>query len=140
MMGLRVSGALTYRTVTAMMINSQTTLNLCKICCSTCVHRSPWDLVEFISGCSESWLMLSQDFSKLFFHVSWESGEISVDWKLANVGLVFKKDKKEDPDNYRPVCLALVPGKLMEKIMLGVTEKDLKGYAVIGHSQYILIM
>lgn len=83
--------------------------------------------------------MLPWDFSKLIFYPSWESGEIWVDWKLANVVPVFKKGKKHDPDNYRPVSLTSVPGKLIEKIMLEVTEKDLKGNAVIGYSQYILM-
>ena len=52
---------------------------------------------------------------------SWKSGEVSVDWKLANVP-VFKKGKKEDPGNYRPVSLTSVPGKIMEKIIMGVIE------------------
>ncbi|GAB0185459.1 mitochondrial enolase superfamily member 1 [Grus japonensis] len=72
----------------------------------------------------------------IIFQRSWESGEVPVDWKLANVVPIFKKGKKEDPGNYRPVSLTSVPGKIMEKIMLGVTEKHLKDNAVIGHSQH----
>lgn len=34
---------------------------------------------------------------------SWESGEVTVSWKLENIVLVFKKDKKEDLDSYRPI-------------------------------------
>ena len=56
---------------------------------------------------------------------SWKSGEVSVDWKLANVP-VFKKGKKEDPGNYRPVSLTSEPGRVMEKVILGVTGKHLK--------------
>ncbi|GAB0180473.1 spindle and kinetochore-associated protein 3 [Grus japonensis] len=33
----------------------------------------------------------------IIFQWSWESGEVPVDWKLANVVPVFKKGKKEDP-------------------------------------------
>ncbi|GAB0188707.1 mitochondrial enolase superfamily member 1 [Grus japonensis] len=72
----------------------------------------------------------------IIFQQSWESGEVPVDWKLANVVPIFKKGKKEDPGNYRPVSLTSVPGKIMEKIMLGVIEKHLKDSAVIGHSQH----
>lgn len=39
-------------------------------------------------------------------------------------------------NNYRPDSLTSVPDKYMEKITLGVNEKDLKDIAVIGHSQY----
>ncbi|GAB0202528.1 mitochondrial enolase superfamily member 1 [Grus japonensis] len=34
----------------------------------------------------------------IIFQWSWESGEVPVDWKLANVVPIFKKGKKEDPD------------------------------------------
>jgi len=55
---------------------------------------------------------------------------------MANVVPVFKKGKKEDPDNYRPVSLTLVPVEIMEKVILGVIEKHLRDNAVIGHSQH----
>lgn len=49
---------------------------------------------------------------------------------------IFKMGKKGDPGNYRLVSLISVPGKTMEKIVLGFTEKHLKDLAVIGHSQH----
>ena len=49
----------------------------------------------------------------------WESGEVPVDWKLANVVLVFKKGEKEDPGNYRAVSLTSVSGKIMESYYSG---------------------
>ncbi|KAJ7401342.1 hypothetical protein BTVI_96991 [Pitangus sulphuratus] len=66
----------------------------------------------------------------------WESREVSPDWKLANVVPVFKNSKKEDPENYRPVCLTSVPGKILEKIILGNIEKHLQVDTIIGHSQH----
>jgi len=49
---------------------------------------------------------------------SGESGEVPENWKLAKVVLIFRQNKKEDPGNYRPVSLASVPDKIMEKAIL----------------------
>jgi len=42
------------------------------------------------------------------------------DWRIANATLVFKKGKKENPGNYRPVSLTSIPGKLMRQLVLDV--------------------
>ncbi|GAB0186005.1 mitochondrial enolase superfamily member 1 [Grus japonensis] len=41
---------------------------------------------------------------------SWLTGEVPVDWRLANVMPIYKKSQKEDLGNYRPVSLTSVPG------------------------------
>lgn len=51
------------------------------------------------------------------FQWSWKSGEVPVNWKLANVVPIFMKGKKEVPSNYRPVSLTSALGKIMEKIV-----------------------
>ena len=50
----------------------------------------------------------------IIFDRSWRTGEVSEDWRIANITPVFKKCKKEDPRNYRPVSLSFFPGKMME--------------------------
>jgi len=63
-------------------------------------------------------------------------GEVPEDWRIANVTLVFKKGKKEDPGNYRPVLLTSVPGKVMEQLVLDAISKQLEEKKVIRSSQH----
>ena len=51
-------------------------------------------------------------------------GEVPEDWRIANVTLNFKKDKKEDPGNYRPVSLISIPRKVMEQLVLDTLSKQ----------------
>ena len=67
------------------------------------------------------------------------SCQFAVDRKLAYVFPVIKKSKKEDPNNCGPLSLISVPGKIMEKMMLGVIEKPVKDNSVIGCSQHELM-
>ena len=68
----------------------------------------------------------------IIFERSWRTGEVPEDWRKASVTPVFKKDKKEDPGNYRPVSLTCILGKVMEQLILEaiikqVEEKKLSG-------------
>ena len=83
--------------------------------------------------------MLWQDPSLSSTLGSWECGEVPTDWKLASVIPIYKKGVREDPGNYRPVSLTSVtsvPGKIMEKIILGTIERHVKNNAIIGHSRH----
>ena len=53
------------------------------------------------------------------YQLSWLSGEVPEDWRLANVTRIYKKGRKEDPGNYRPVSLTSVQEKVTEQIILG---------------------
>lgn len=44
------------------------------------------------------------------------TGEFPPDWRLVNVTPFYVKGRKEDTENYKPVSLTLVLGKVMEHI------------------------
>jgi len=46
----------------------------------------------------------------IIFERSWRTGEVPEDWRKNNVTPIFRKGKKEDPGNYRPVSLTSVLG------------------------------
>jgi len=67
---------------------------------------------------------------------SWRTGEVPEDWRKAIVTPVFKKGKKEDPGNYRPVSLTSIPGKVMEQFTLELINKQVEEKKVIRSSQH----
>ncbi|CAM5178111.1 unnamed protein product [Eretmochelys imbricata] len=72
----------------------------------------------------------------IIFENSWRMGEVLDDWKKANVVPIFKKGKKEDPGNYRPVSLTSVPGKIMEQVLKESILKHFEERKVIRNSQH----
>ncbi|CAM4595630.1 unnamed protein product [Caretta caretta] len=72
----------------------------------------------------------------IIFENSWLSGEVPGDRKKAIVVPIFKKGKKEDPGNYRPVSLTSVPGKIMEQVLKESILKHLEERKVIRNSQH----
>jgi len=72
----------------------------------------------------------------IIFERSCRTGEVPKDWRKPNVTPFFKKGKKEDPGNYRPVSLTSIPGKVMEQFILEVIIKQVEVKRVIRSSQH----
>ncbi|PKU33310.1 rna-directed dna polymerase from mobile element jockey-like [Limosa lapponica baueri] len=65
--------------------------------------------------------------------VAWE---VPNDWRVANVTPIYKKSRKEDPGNDRPVSLTSVPGKIMEMIILSELSRQVQSSQGIRASQH----
>ncbi|KFM04688.1 hypothetical protein AS27_06807, partial [Aptenodytes forsteri] len=66
----------------------------------------------------------------IIYQQSWLTVKVPDDWRLANVMPIYKKGRKEDTGNYRPVSLTSVLGKIMERFILRALtrhERDNQG-------------
>ncbi|CAM5151441.1 unnamed protein product [Natator depressus] len=60
------------------------------------------------------------------FNESVNSGVVPYDWRIANIVPIFKKGKKSDPGNHRPVSLTSVLCKVLETILKEKVVKDIE--------------
>jgi len=74
--------------------------------------------------------------SSIIYQQSWLTGEVPDDWRTANVTPIYKTGRTENPRNYRPVSLTLVPGKIMERFILSALTRDVKDHHGIRPSQH----
>ena len=122
--------------MTAVMINSQPTLNFCGICCSNCMHTRPWGTMGFIPGSSNCWLMSLQDLNHLsMVLVTWRSPSKLEAGKSQFSSRIRKKTLGTAGLSVSLQCLV----KLWRSFYLRVFEKHLKDNTAIGHSQHRLM-
>ncbi|KAJ7410779.1 RNA-directed DNA polymerase from mobile element jockey [Pitangus sulphuratus] len=79
------------------------------------VPTSLWGLMGFIQEILKVMTDAIRKPLSMIFEQSWESRVVSANWKLKNIVLIFKKGKKQDPGNYRPVSPPSMPSQVMEK-------------------------
>jgi len=70
------------------------------------------------------------------FRRSIETGVVPADWRRANITPIFKKGKKSDPGNYRPVSLTSICSKLLEHIIVKHMMKHLEQNAILKDCQH----
>ncbi len=70
------------------------------------------------------------------FNLSIEVGVVPQDWRDANVIPLFKKGSKSQAQNYRPVSLTSIVGKLLECLIKSKLMSHLEKYELIASSQH----
>ena len=72
----------------------------------------------------------------MLFRKSIDSGRIPDEWREAVVAPIFKKGKKSDPGNYRPVSLTNVIGKTLERIVKEELMRHVETEKVLTNAQH----
>jgi hypothetical protein len=67
---------------------------------------------------------------------SLRDGSVPEDWRTANVTPIYKKGRKTDPENYRPVSLTSVSCRLLEGIVKDGIVRHLEKNGLIRASQH----
>ena len=73
---------------------------------------------------------LTQIFNKII-----STGVFPTDWKLAKVTQIFKKGKKDEMNNYRPISVIPVVAKIFEKLVFEQLYEYLNNNSLISASQ-----
>ena len=79
--------------------------------------------------------VIAKPLTKLF-KLSLDSGMIPQDWRDANVTALFKKGSRDKCDNYRPISLTSVIGKLLESIVKDNIIGHLEKHHLLYDSQH----
>ena len=70
------------------------------------------------------------------FAASFAQGLVPSDWRKANISPIFKKGRKDNPNNYRPVSLTSVPCKVMESIVRDAVVDYVEKNRIISEQQH----
>ena len=72
----------------------------------------------------------------IIFKTSLSTGVLPREWKVSEVSALFKKGKKADPLNYRPVSLTSVCCKVMERLLHGHMMDYLECGGLLSDKQF----
>jgi len=80
-------------------------------------------------------LTISQPISQLV-NLSFTSGKFPNMLKVGQITPIFKKNNKQDINNYRPVCVLPILSKVFEKLFLQRLSSFLHKYKILPPTQY----
>ncbi len=69
----------------------------------------------------------------VIYHQSYNTGELPEDWRKANVVAVYKKGRKCEPSNYRPISLTFVCCKILEHIVASSVMHHAYDHNILQH-------
>jgi hypothetical protein len=70
------------------------------------------------------------------FNTSLTTGKLPIEWKQANISPIHKKGSKTLPQNYRPVSITSVVGKIMEEIIRDTITVHMKENERLSKNQF----
>ena len=73
---------------------------------------------------------------QIIFEKSLTEGKIPNIWKNANVTVIFKKGENGKAENYRPISLTSVPGKLIERLVINAIMDHMTESNLFSASQH----
>jgi hypothetical protein len=70
------------------------------------------------------------------FQLSFDVGKFPGNWKIAKIVPIFKKGRRDDPKNYRPVALLSLVSKVMERYITHHLVRHLEANNLLSESQF----
>src|SRR5215469_234420 len=72
----------------------------------------------------------------MLFNKSLQEGIVPKDFRMANITPIFKKDDRKMPNNYRPISLTSIVGKIFEAILTNRLVAHLEERNLLNSSQH----
>ena len=72
----------------------------------------------------------------IIFNTSLTTSVLPTDWKTANVSAIHKKGKKNQAQNYRPISLTSIAGKILEQIIRDTVTEHMKDNDLLSDKQF----